>query len=61
MQNETLRNKFDYEYEKLAPICFLYERDTERSRSATFRLKKDFLDGHHNAEDLIKGMSYVSI
>lgn len=32
------------EWDRLAPICFLYERNTPRSREISAVLKKEYLD-----------------
>lgn len=42
--NETLRNDINNDFERLAPIVFHYERDTERSKQITKELRKFYFD-----------------
>lgn len=38
--NETLRASLDEQFEKYAPVCFQYERDTDNSRNISRALRK---------------------
>ncbi|KAK5649724.1 hypothetical protein RI129_000753 [Pyrocoelia pectoralis] len=41
--NETLLEEMDKEFERVAPIAFLYERDTEHSRHISRKLREFYL------------------
>uniref|UniRef100_A0A1B0DNC5 Carboxylesterase type B domain-containing protein n=1 Tax=Phlebotomus papatasi TaxID=29031 RepID=A0A1B0DNC5_PHLPP len=43
LTNDTLKYDFDKRFSEVAPICFLYERDTERSKKISQTLRKKYL------------------
>lgn len=49
IRNDTLRDEMNINFDKWAPICFLYERNTEKSKRISQQLKKNFLN--ENIED----------
>lgn len=44
MRNDTERELFNKDFEKLAPIHLLYERNTEKSRLISRKLKEKYLN-----------------
>lgn len=43
IRNKTLRTEIDTKFMKWAPICFLYERDTPKSRIILTQQRQHFL------------------
>lgn len=46
-------------WDKLAPICFQYERDTERSTNISRELRKAFLDFPLTDKRALEGLNIV--
>lgn len=44
LTNDTLKYDFDKRFPELAPICFLYERGTERSKKISQTLRKKYVN-----------------
>lgn len=51
----------DYNFEELAPICFMYERGTQRSKDISKRLRKEFLSGASITNHSLTGLNNVKI
>lgn len=62
LKNATLREQMATEFQKYAPICFLYERNTQRSSDITSKLQKHFFNYTDAPEDWITfdGLIHVS-
>lgn len=43
LQNNDFRAEMENNFENVAPVCFIYEQDTERSRNISAVLKESFL------------------
>ncbi|XP_055906848.1 juvenile hormone esterase [Eupeodes corollae] len=43
LENEELRNAFDENFEKVAPVCFLYSNNLARSKNISEELRKYYL------------------
>ncbi|XP_063700565.1 juvenile hormone esterase-like [Culicoides brevitarsis] len=57
LQNETLTSIMNDQWEKLAPICFLYERDTLKSLEISRELKKKYIGGTLNGLSQLKSFN----
>ncbi|XP_055683588.1 juvenile hormone esterase [Lutzomyia longipalpis] len=44
LSNDTLKYEFDAKFNELAPICFLYERNTEKSKRISQTLRKKYVN-----------------
>ncbi|GAB0094319.1 Carboxylic ester hydrolase [Sergentomyia squamirostris] len=44
LTNDTMKYEFDQKFNELAPICFLYERNTPRSREISQTLRKKYVN-----------------
>lgn len=49
----------DTNFSKIAPICFLYERDTERSLNISKQLRKEFLNAPILDDRALPGLNDV--
>lgn len=49
----------DTNFSKIAPICFLYERDTERSMNISMKLRKEFLNAPILDDRALPGLNDV--
>lgn len=62
IRNETLRNEMNVNFEKWAPICFLYERNSEKSKKVSKHLKKQYhLHGNIEDERTLLKLNHVQI
>lgn len=59
LKNETLTQTMENEWERLAPICFLYERDTERSKEVSRVLKEKYIGETLKGIESLKGLNEV--
>lgn len=60
--NETLKQDMDENFNEIAPICFLYERDTRKSRNMSEQLRQYYLGGGSlSSEGSLEGLAHVSI
>ena len=60
LTNETLKQKLNENFEELAPILFLYERQTDRSKNITQLLRQKFLGTEDlTEENSLQGLNYV--
>lgn len=59
IRNPLLRFEMDTNFSQIAPICFLYERGTERSKDISQSLRKDFLNAPLLDERSIPGLADV--
>lgn len=61
LQDPLLRFEMDTNFSQVAPLCFLYERDTERSLEISQSLRKAFLNGPLlDVEHSLTGLANVS-
>lgn len=60
IRNPLLRFEMDTNFSRIAPICFLYERETERSMAISQSLRKDFLNGPLLDERSLNGLANVN-
>lgn len=51
MRNATLRNQMTMQFSKYAPVCFLYERNTQRSGEITSQLKAHYFNSTDASAD----------
>lgn len=60
MQNDTLYEQMSTNFNNLAPICFLYERDTEKSNRISNALRSKFLTSSRSETALsVTGLNHV--
>lgn len=59
IRNEKLRNEMNVEFEKWAPICFLFERNTKRSKQISHELKQHFLNETVEDERSLMKLNHV--
>lgn len=57
--NETLRKQFNENFQTVAPIAFLYERDTDKSKSISNSLKKIYLNDKPIDENKLSGLVHL--
>lgn len=60
LQDPQLRYEMDTNFSQIAPICLLYERNTERSAIVSQSLRKEFLNGPLLDERSLPGLGMVS-
>lgn len=60
LNNAQTRVAMDTEFQTVAPICFLYERDTERSMNISTKLRKEFLNAPILDDRSLSGLNHVS-
>lgn len=61
LKDPLLRFEMDTNFSQIAPLCFLYERDTERSKEISQSLRKEFLNGPLlDVEHSLTGLANVS-
>lgn len=59
-ENETLNDIMNRDWERLAPICFLYETGTEKSYNVSQTLKEECIGEKLNGLKSISGLNQVS-
>lgn len=63
LRNETLRQQMSTNFTQLAPICFLYEKDTENSKRITANLRSHFFNTTDSADwltfDGLKDVNFI--
>lgn len=61
LKNETLTEMMEKEWERLSPICFLYERGTEKSKEVSHVLREKYIGGPLRGMDSLKGLNEVKL
>ncbi|XP_037051706.1 esterase FE4-like [Bradysia coprophila] len=59
LTNTERREQMESNWETLAPICFQYERDTERSKNISRALRKAYLDFPLTDERALEGLNLL--
>lgn len=59
--NDSMFSDLNEEWERLAPINFLYERGTDRSKEISKKLKDFYLQGKPASIENSEGLAQVNI
>lgn len=58
--NDSMLKELEEEWERLAPINFLYERETDHSKEISQKLKEKYLNGKPISVENSNGLAQVS-
>lgn len=59
VENSTWQEEMNRDFERVFPIAFIYERDTERSKQISRQLKKYYFDDKNITPALVTPLAQV--
>lgn len=60
VNNATLLNDLNTNFETIAPIAFIYERDSNRSKTISRKIRKFYFDNKTITKNEVSGLQKVS-
>lgn len=61
VNNKTLTNEINQDFERIAPIAFIYERNTEQSKKVSRAIRKFYLDDKPVDKSQLENLAKVNL